>query len=162
MKETKSIEEMKPYDGPAMVVDNVETLYSDSAIVRVSLKAARQIELQNGDREFPNGVFLQFYDEQGDPSSTLTANTGKFVKETNLYTVTGNVEIVNPVKQEKLKTELLNWDPKIQKIYNDTTTFVTIQTPEEILTGKGLVASEDFSSYKILNPVGVFTISESK
>lgn len=162
MKSTKQFEEMKPYDGPMMVVDDVETLYSDSAVVRVKLKAAKQIELQNGDREFPNGVFVEFFDEAGRASSTLKANTGKYQKESNIYIVNGNVEIHNTVKKEKLNSEELNWDPRTHKIYTEKSTFVRIETPDEILTGKGLTATEDFSQYKILDPVGTFTLPENK
>ncbi|MBX9850337.1 MAG: LPS export ABC transporter periplasmic protein LptC [Cytophagaceae bacterium] len=144
------------YNGPFMELNNIETLYSDSAVLRVKLKAARQIELQNGDRTFPNGVYVEFYNESGVKTSTLKSNYGHYNKQENLYTVRGNVIIENLEEKNKLNTEELKWDPETQKI--NTTKFVRIETPEEIITGEGLEATQDFSDYTILRPKGRFTV----
>lgn len=149
---------IETYQGPVMEVENVETLYSDSTVLRIRLKAPKQIELQNGDREFPNGVYVEFYDESGKMTSTLTANSATFYKEKNSYKVLGNVIIKNLEEQKTLKTEELNWFPDKQKVNTDK--FIRIETPDQILTGEGLDAREDFSSYKIRKPKGVFTPEE--
>src|SRR5690349_21246456 len=73
IKNTKTMEDMKPYDGPIMEVDSMKTIYSDDAEVKVILTAKKQLALQNGNREFPEGVVVDFY-EHGKISSTLTSN----------------------------------------------------------------------------------------
>ncbi len=155
-KNSKTMEQMKPYTGPAMEIDNIETIYSDLAIPRVKLTGAKQIELQNGNREFPKGVVVEFYDESGAASSVLTANFARYYKDMNKYLVTGNVIVKSIGEHKTLKTEELNWDPIRQKIFTEK--FVTIETAKEILTGQGLEAKEDFSSYKILKPTGILTV----
>ncbi|MFN3403871.1 MAG: LPS export ABC transporter periplasmic protein LptC [Cytophagaceae bacterium] len=157
-RQPNSYEEMKPYDGPLIEVDDIVTIYSDSSIMRLKLKAKKQLEMQNGDREFPKGVYVEFYDEKGIMSSTLTGNKGKFNKEKNLYTVTGNVVVKNVGENKKLNTEELFWEPDKQKVYTDK--FVRIETPDEILTGNGLTAKQDFSSYKIKDPIGEFRVKQ--
>src|ERR1700743_603847 len=97
LKTSKTMEEMKPYSGPVMEIENSETIYSDSAETKVILRAAKQIELQNGNREFPNGVRVEFY-EGGIIKSTLTSNFGRFYKNLNKYMVSGDVVITD--KQE--------------------------------------------------------------
>jgi LPS export ABC transporter protein LptC len=151
-------DEILTYSGPFVELDNVETLYSDSAVLRVKLKAAKQLELQNGDREFPQGLYIEFFDEKGKKSSTLTSNRGTYKKDDNLYIVRGNVMIQNLVEKKKLKTEELKWDPEKEKVKTDK--FIRIEGPEEILTGTGLDANQDFSSYTIHKPEGIFPVEK--
>ncbi|MBW8048860.1 MAG: LPS export ABC transporter periplasmic protein LptC [Cytophagales bacterium] len=152
------LKDMKTYDGPLIELHDIETLYSDSAILRIKLRAPLEYEFQNGDRTFPEGLNLIFYTEYEEVSSTLRSNFGKFDKKTGIYNVTGNVIIKNKLENEQLNCEELNWNPTEQRIFTDK--FVRIETPKEILMGEGLDANEDFSKYKILKPTGVFTISE--
>lgn len=152
------LKKMKTYDGPLIELRDIETIYSDSAIVRIKLWASLEYEFQNGDRTFPEGLDLIFYTEYGKASSTLRANYGKFIKNTGIYNVTGNVIIKNKLENEQLNCEELNWNPEKEIIFTDK--FVRIETSKEILMGEGLEAAQDFSKYKILKPTGVFTISE--
>jgi LPS export ABC transporter protein LptC len=151
------MEEMKPYDGPLMVIENMETIYSDSAEVRVKLKASEQIELQNGNREFPKGVLVEFY-EDSVITSTLTSNFARFYKETNKYMVSGNVVIKNLAEGKRLNTEELFWMPTEERILVENDKQVIITTKKDVLYGKGLEAKQDFSSYKIQHPTGETTI----
>lgn len=147
---------LKEYDGPISEVSNAEMLYSDSAIVRVRLKAQKQLNFENGDLEFPEGLYIEFYEEDETKSSTIEANQGSYNKEENLYTATGEVIVKNLNTGEKLETEVLNWNPGQHKIYTDH--YVEIETDGEILMGEGLEANEKFTSYRILKPTGSFSI----
>jgi LPS export ABC transporter protein LptC len=156
--ESEEVRKIQNYEGPLMQMNNVVTLFSDSAKVKVKLIAKVQDEYQNGDRIFPKGLVIFFFDSQGDTSSTLIANHGKYSKEKDTYTGTGNV-IIRDLKEGKtMKTELLNWNPSTKKVFTDK--FVRIQTATEILTGNGLDANQDFKYYKIRNPTGVFSVNK--
>ena len=152
------MDEVKPYEGPWLISYNTTTYYSDSAIVRVKITADTQIQFENGDAEYPDGLFLIFFEKDGSQSSTLSANRGFFNKKEALYTVEDNVVINSEVKKQILNTELLNWLPNERRIYTDR--FVTIETDDEILKGHGLEAPEDFSTYRILRPTGSFAIKD--
>jgi LPS export ABC transporter protein LptC len=151
------MEEMKPYDGPLMEIDNMETIYSDAAETKVKLKAKKQFALQNGNREFPQGVFVEFFSGKK-VTSTLVSNYAIFYKETNRYMVSGNVIIKNLEEGKTLNTEELFWYPGEERIYVDKEKQVIITTKTGVLYGKGLEAKEDFSSYKILKPTGEETL----
>ncbi|MFL5729820.1 MAG: LPS export ABC transporter periplasmic protein LptC [Cytophagaceae bacterium] len=155
----EKVEELQPYKGALIEVDQVETIYTDSSRLKIRLKAPKEFEYENGDREFPKGVDIDFFDENQVKSSTLTANAGKYSKEKNVYTVTGNVIIRNLQKGESLKTEVLNWNPLTQKVFTEEN--VTIQTQEDILWGKGLDADDRFEHYKIRHPQGEMSIDET-
>ncbi|MBO9701514.1 MAG: LPS export ABC transporter periplasmic protein LptC [Sporocytophaga sp.] len=159
-QQAKTYEQLKPYDGPVMEVNDIETIYSDSSVVRVRLKAPKELELQNGDKLFPKGVFIEFFDKKGVKTSTLRGNSGKLEKEKNLYNVKGAVEIKSIEQQKKMNSEELFWDPGKDEVYCDTNTFVTITTPTEILMGRGLKTNQNFTSYKILHPTGVIDVTE--
>ncbi len=149
---------IQPYDGPLMEIMNMETLYSDSAVVRVRVQAARQLEYEDGNSEFPDGIYIEFFDTDGKISSTLKADKGYFNQKEKLYTGTGDVEVNSYEKDQKLNTEELHWKQDKAEIYTDK--FVRIETADEILMGEGLTASQDFSSYRILKPTGELGISQ--
>lgn len=155
-REVVNMDEVEPYQGPWLISYNTITYYSDSAIVRVKITSDTQVQFENGDAEYPDGLFLIFYEKDGTQSSTLTANKGYFNKKEALYTVEEDVVINSMVKKQILNTELLNWLPNERRIYTDR--FVTIETEDEILKGHGLEAPEDFSTYRILRPTGSFAV----
>lgn len=153
-KKAEQVKVYKPYKGPSMIVYKLEALLTDSAQPKILMKAPRQVEYENGDRIFPDGVNIEFFSEKGQKSSILTAKHGTYNKAKNVYTVTRDVVIINHEEHKKLNTEELHWNPGAKKIYTDK--FVKIETPEELLTGTGLESNEDFSSYKILKVAGIF------
>jgi LPS export ABC transporter protein LptC len=157
LQENKSFEE---YSGPIMEADSVEILYSDSAKVRVIVKASKQYDYENGDREFPNDIFIEFYEPDGTLSSTLEANSAYHTKETDIYKAEGDVEVIGYIEPRKLNSEELFWEPQKEEIYTEK--FVRIQSEDQISTGTGLRAKQDFSSYRILNPSGTIYLDEQE
>jgi len=71
--------------------------------------------------------------------------------------VSGNVSFKND-EGEHLETEKLIWYEKTAKIIAED--WVTITTPNEIITGYGLEADEDFSNYTISNISGIVNIED--
>ncbi|MEO9966024.1 MAG: LPS export ABC transporter periplasmic protein LptC [Reichenbachiella sp.] len=144
------------YDGPEIAMKNIDMLVSDSTIVKLRLVARTQLVLSNKDRDFPDGIYLRFYNPFGLVTSTLVADKGHYYSEKDYYTAEGNVIMRSLFSGDELSTELLNWDPKEEKIYTDN--FVTIKTEDEVLTGEGLEASQNFEEYTILKPSGTMSI----
>jgi LPS export ABC transporter protein LptC len=157
-KSNHTIEEMQEkYAGPLIEVDSVETWYSDSAQLKIHMTAPKQLELQNGNREFPEGVYVQFYKDSAQKTpSYLKANYGILLKNQNLYKVSGNVIVENPLEKKKLTTEELFWSPHTKKI--TTKEQVIITTPNEIIQGVGMEAKQDFSSYTINQVTGILHV----
>lgn len=148
--------DFEPYEGPVSIIDNIELIFSDSAKTRVKLLAKKQLEYTNGDRDFPNGIYIEFYNKEEILETTLQANTGHLDGEKNIYTGTGDVKIKNLLQNKSLFTEELHWNPSTEKIYTEKNV-VIIQDGEKI-TGTGLTASQDFEDYEIKNPKGSFMI----
>lgn len=146
------------YKGPLSEFEDVEMYYSQNDKVKVKMTAELLYEFASGDREFPNGVYMEFFDETGNMESTLKANHAFYFKKDDLWRGRGAVEVKNILKNEQLNTEELYWKPKEKKIYNDV--FVTIKRQEDVLYGQGLEANEDMSDYFIKKPVGDFEVKE--
>ena len=140
-REIKDPDKQVRYDGPSMENHDVTTLYSDSAKLITKIKAPVQQEFETGDRVFPKGFYVEFYDEQGQLESTLKGNYGKQEPGKSLYVAKGNVVVNNLKKQEKLETEELYWDRNKAKVYTDK--FVIFTTAEQRLTDTGFPANQD-------------------
>ncbi len=154
----KELKEPLVYEGPLSEAENVELFYSESEKVKVKMIAALVYEYENGDREFPKGVYLEFYDEFENLESTLRANEAYYFKDENKWRGRGNVEVMNVKKKEQLNTEELFWKPKEEKIFTEK--FLTIRQEDQVVSGEGLEAKQDLSHYKITNPSGVFDMKE--
>lgn len=120
--------------------------------------AAMVYEFENGDREFPKGLYIEFYNEFGKLESTLRANEAKFFKKENQWRGRGKVEVKNIEKNEQLNTEELFWKPAEEKIFTEK--FVTIRQQGDVIYGEGLEAKQDMSDYIIKKPVGEFEVEE--
>ena len=105
----------------------------------------------------PQGVFIEFYDDSLNVKSWLKADYGISYEGEEKMEVRRNVVVMNQ-KGEKLETELLTWSRKEGKIFTNEP--VTIRRQDEIVYGKGLEASQDFSNYTILDVIGTKYIEE--
>jgi LPS export ABC transporter protein LptC len=148
----------KEYEGPLQEAEQIELFYTENQLIKVKMKAALLYEFKTGDREFPKGIYLEFYDERGKLSSTLRADHAYYFKSENKWRARGKVEVVNKEKNEQLSTEELFWFPVKEEI--STESFVTIRMQSEVLYGEGLQAKQDMSSYTIIKPQGEFQIAE--
>lgn len=147
------------YAGPLREMENVDMFYTEKQTLKVKLQAKKIFEFQNGDREFPEGIYLEFYDEKGILTSTLRANTAFYFKTEEKWRGRGKVEVKNIAKNEQLNTEELFWKPDTKRIFTDK--FVTIKQQTEILYGTGLDAAQDLSDYTISKPEGEFDVKEN-
>jgi LPS export ABC transporter protein LptC len=147
------------YNGPVMEATNVTTYYSDSAHIKLKLITPLQLEFDNGDREFPKGLFLEFYESDGTTSSTLRADYCYFTQKDGLYKATGNVIVKGMKNNDQLDTEELFWNQKKEIVFTDK--FVRIEKDGEIHMGDGLEAKQDFSEYSITHSRGNITLDEN-
>ena len=135
-------------------LEEVEILYSDSAIVRVRVTAPSMLnyaDRENPRQEFRQGVKVEFLNPDLSVSSTLSAKSGIRYTERGQVVVRDSVVFVTE-KREMLETEELTWDEKTEKIFTEK--FVKVTKPGEVIYGYGLEANQDFSYWKITVPKG--------
>jgi LPS export ABC transporter protein LptC len=155
----RPVDEMTIYEGPILELTNIESYYSDSAVVRLKLVAPKQLEFENNDSEFTEGLYLEFYDKNGAVSSTLQANYAYKYSKEDKWRALRNVVVKNLENNEQLHTEELFWEPKKELVY--TNKFVRVETEDQILMGEGMEASQDFSWWRILDARGTISLDEN-
>jgi LPS export ABC transporter protein LptC len=146
------------YSGPLKQAENIVVRYTEKERLKSILQAKKLNVFQNGDKEFPEGIYVEFYNAAGKMTSTLKANTAYFFKEENKWRGRGKVEVVNIAKQQQLNTEELFWKPDTKKIFTDK--FVTITDREDVIYGTGLTADQDLSNYSLKNTSGDVHVNE--
>ena len=153
-------ENAKPtvYEGPITEGENVELLYVEKDVLKLKVNAIKIQEFATGDREFPEGLQMEFYDEAGKITSTLKANHAYYFQKENQWRGRGNVEVKNIETNEQLNSEELFWKPDTKRIFTEK--FVTIRQQNDIIYGTGLDAAQDLSDYKISHPEGEIAIDE--
>ncbi len=154
----QQVGDIKEYDGPITESDDVTTFISDSTRLKLIIRGKKHLTFTNGDSEYPKGVFLEFYDKEGNMTSTLKANRAFYSKKTDEYKVEEDVEVYNIENKERLNSEELFWNPKKEEIH--TNKFVSITTPTQVIKGVGLTAKQDFSNYVIRKVTGIISVEE--
>ncbi|MCH7407798.1 LPS export ABC transporter periplasmic protein LptC [Belliella sp. DSM 111904] len=147
---------LESYLGPTSIAYDVDLSHSDSTVIKINLKAKRQLEFSNGDNEFPDGIEIYFYSKEGELTTTIRADRGYYIRKEDIYRGEGDVQVENLEKQQKLASEELFWNPTKKKIYTEK--FVTIQDPQRLIKGTGMEADESFSEYEIYSVIDSRTI----
>lgn len=91
-------------------------------------------------------VRTYLFDEEGDSSATVVADSVLFFNQEGRFEAFGNVVVVTE-SDKRLESEHLTWDQLDRRIR--TRRFVHITTPTEVVQGNGLVADEDLETYQI-------------
>ena len=153
-------ESTKPviYEGPLKEAENVVMHRAEHDKVKMILRAKKVQEFLNGDREFPEGIYIEFFDLTGAKTSTLRANSAHYFKQENRWKGQGKVEVFNIEKGQQLHTEELFWNPSQRKIYTDK--FVTIKDQTDVIYGTGMIANQDLTNYSIKNIKGTLGVDD--
>ena len=150
------------HEASVEVATNVEVLYSDSAMIKVKVSGPtmnRYLDKSNPREEFPDGVHVEFYGENGQITSWLDADYAVRETKKNKIITRQNVNLYN-AKKEKLETWELIWDEKKDRVYTDR--FVMISQPERGDTsyGYGFEANNDFTRFEIQKNSGKMNIED--
>jgi LPS export ABC transporter protein LptC len=129
--------------------DSVRILYSQNGRVRAEIQAPYLKHYQTDTPQVVmyGGVHAQFFNDSLQVESTLTADKGVLYETNNRIAVENHVVVMN-VKGERLECDSLYWDPGRQIFVAPGR--VKITTASQLIYGKGLEASADFTTYKVL------------
>jgi LPS export ABC transporter protein LptC len=130
---------------------DISFIRSDSGMVQMTLNAARmnRFSLDDPAVEFPEGFEAFFYDSLKTVTSRIRADYGISYEKTRLIIAKNNVEVENFETGETLKTESLFWDQQKRIIF--TKDPVQIESPDKVVFGDSMTASEGFDRRTIYN-----------
>ena len=145
---------------PVMDTRGITMLISDSGITRYRIKTKEWLMY---DRKSPSywsfekGLYVEKFDSLFKVEASIKSDTAYYFDKQRLWKLMGHVLIQN-LKGEKFKTELLYWDENSQKVYSDK--FIKIEQPDRIITGKGFESNQQMTAYVIHKPEGVFYVKD--
>ncbi len=121
---------------------------------RATIEAPRMEQYQSADSSYSvwrsmsdtAQVRVYLFDQKGDSSATMTADSLIFLDQKGLLDAYQNVVVVTE-DNKRLETEHLTWSRADRRIR--TKRFVRIRTPSEVVQGNGLVAEEDLDTYQL-------------
>lgn len=145
---------------PIEVQENLTLQYTDSTYLRLELSAPlaeSYPQMDSPQREFRQGIKVRFFNNFGQEDSRLRADYALQLVEKDLWEARGDVVVINN-KGEQLNTEKLFWDSRKEIIFSDE--FVKITTPNEIISGTGFEADQNFSTYEISQVSGIINIED--
>lgn len=138
----------------------VELMYSDSAQLKMTLKAPEVVRFMSIEEpyiEYPQGILVKFFDQQGAISSTIRANYAHQDETTGIINAKDDVHVVNS-KGEELMSEHLVWNRETERITSDE--FVRIRTSEQYITGYGLDSDQRFEDYTLKKIKGTLSLDD--
>lgn len=140
---------------------NVRITYTDSGRLKAVLTAPtmyRNNDKENSYIEMPNGVEGDFFNEEKEKQSSLTALYAISYDNRDLIYIRDSVVIHN-IKDEEIRTPELYWDKVERRVYSDKKVQIKIRD-EKILYGTGFDSNETFTKYTIHNLTGVVYLKE--
>jgi LPS export ABC transporter protein LptC len=131
---------------------NSAITFSDSGIVKAIVHAGHIYSFDNTSvTHLDSGVIVDFYDELGHHTTTLTSKQGIVDEGTNNLEATGNV-VVKSDSGTVVYTEKMYWNNQRQQIYSPE--FVRIVSPKERLQGTGFESDHNLRNYRIFKVTG--------
>ena len=131
---------------------NSTVVFSDSGETRGILWAGHLLVFNNENKTYlGDSIRVDFYNDQGQHTSYLTADSGIVDNNTNDLEAIGNV-YVHSDSGTSLWTQKLFWNDQTQKVTSDV--FVKIVSPKETIEGIGFESDRDLTNYRIFNVSG--------
>ena len=147
---------------PIGIAKNVNLIHTDSGKIKTRLITPLMNDFSNRKNhpytEFPNGLKITTYDNNGD-SVVLKADYAINFSKTNISEASSNVSIVNYADNSTLKTSQLFWDANVHYIYTEKE-FVLI-TKTDTINGKGIDANEDLTKINMKSIYGTIYVNEN-
>ncbi|MCM1292024.1 MAG: LPS export ABC transporter periplasmic protein LptC [Bacteroides sp.] len=145
-----------PETTPTMTTTDVETLISDSGVVRYKITTPLWYmydEAAEPRWTFPEGVHLEKFDLKLKPEAYVECDSAIFWRDKQLWRLDGYVNIRN-LAGEKFLTNQLYWDQRQQKVYSDS--FIHIERAGKIIEGYGFESNEQMTRYHVLRVAAIF------
>ncbi len=137
----------------------IYTLKGKPTIKIISPKVERYESVEEPYIDFPDGIFVQFYDSLARPDASVKSNYAIYYESEGQWVAENNVVAISQ-DGDTLNTEYLVWDMKTEKMYSDR--YVRVTNEDGIIHGKGFEADQDMGNLVIKQTTGTLNIKNEK
>ncbi len=149
---------------PDQSAKNLEVEYTDTGKLQLKFITPvlkRYSNMEEPYYEFPEGIRVEFYNEDAELTSVITSNYSIYNEITQIWEARDSVVAKNIVTGELVESEQMFWDQPKQKIYSNL--FTKITNEDGIYFGeKGFEAAQDLSSYRLLGSSGTVRVQDEE
>jgi LPS export ABC transporter protein LptC len=146
----------KEHTGPVVTINNVVVKYSEQGKLKVFMKSPLSLTYINENKVFPDTINIDFYNPDGSIITHLRADSGRFDRNANEYTVMGNVKVNKLEENKVLTTTELKWSPATRKVFTEKALVVRDFRTSEITNAVGMDADQDFSHIVFRKATGIY------
>ncbi|MBR3020856.1 MAG: LPS export ABC transporter periplasmic protein LptC [Bacteroidaceae bacterium] len=147
---------------PGLTTFDIETLISDSGVVRYRILADRwdvYDQLHPSKWAFEEGVYLEKFTDSLTINATVRADTAYYYDESKLWELYGRVHIEN-LEGEIFDTDTLFWNQDTERVWSEA--YIRIEKANgTVVTGYGFTSNQQFTDYRIRRTQGIFPIEEN-
>lgn len=140
---------------PDQLATNIVVDFIDTSFLKARLWAKiGKVFYSRGETELVDSIRVEFYSKStGRRASVLTADSAKINDKTKDMYAFGRVIVVSDSPKTVLRTSLLEWKNRTQKIYSNE--YVEIIRPDEEIRGYGFESDVNLTNYRIYKVSGV-------
>ncbi|MCH2034611.1 MAG: LPS export ABC transporter periplasmic protein LptC [Tenacibaculum sp.] len=147
---------LKDKNLPIGVAKNAYHVYKDSGEVTSKLITPLLRDFSNRNEhpynEFPKGIKIITYENEGNDSTTITGNYALSYAKTQVSEIKGNVVVFNHTDSIKLETNQLFWDQREKYFFTEDGFRLT--TPSSVIDGFGFESKQDLSKWILKDITG--------
>lgn len=146
---------------PIGTASNIRMVYTDSVKIQAILTAPKHIDYTNLDfryAEFPEGLKVIFFDDQGNENEVL-ADFGTLYNDTKLIDLKGNVQLKSH-EGSVLTTQQLFWDAENEWLFTEQP--FKFKDKDYDFDAIRLDTNKDFTKFQTGNLIGTVAVSETK
>ncbi|TXD69889.1 LPS export ABC transporter periplasmic protein LptC [Aequorivita lipolytica] len=160
----KNVKKMSLSDGaPIAEGKDINFKYTDSGKLVTNLLATKLLDYSNLEfpyKEFPNGIEVRFWDEDG-KKNTVTADYAIQFDNTGLVDLQKNVVVIT-ADSVVLKANQLYWDQKNKWVFTDQAYQIKFKDGSYNDGAVGFDSSEDFTTFLSRKNQGVQLVDKTK
>lgn len=143
---------------PDEVLFNSTINLTSRGILTSKIKADKILRFEGKEPMFLYEIDAYFYDSTGKEEARVKADSGTAVERTNFVHLRGNVKVLY-ANGTVIDTDSLKWDQAGDKVTTDGYVKIVKKDGTEI-EGEGLITDPQFTSYRIIKPVGSIPVEE--
>ncbi|RNC84131.1 MAG: LPS export ABC transporter periplasmic protein LptC [Winogradskyella sp.] len=142
---------------PIGIADTINLKYTDSFMLRANLLSSKMIDYSNRDfgfSEFPEGIELIIYDDEGN-ASQIFSDYAIIYNDTDLIDLRGNV-ILATHKNDSLFTPQMYYDQKSEWVFTNEN--FRLRSEGTDVSGRGFDSDRNFVDYEMLESGGIMEL----